>query len=97
MLPTLTEHEAADVARANETGLQPVVFIHGLWLLPSSWDRWAALFEEAGFVALSPGWPDDPETVEEANANPDVFAGMSVGRWPTTSSRSSAGSTASPP
>jgi pimeloyl-ACP methyl ester carboxylesterase len=79
MLPTITEHEAADVARANETGRQPVVFVHGLWLLPSSWDRWGELFEEAGFTALAPGWPDDPETVAEANANPDVFAGKSVG------------------
>ena len=26
------------------------------------------------------GWPDDPETVEEANANPDVFAGKTVGQ-----------------
>ena len=67
---TITEHEAQEVARANATGLQPVVFIHGLWLLPSSWDRWATLFEEAGFTALTPGWPDDPETVEEANAHP---------------------------
>ena len=65
---TITEHEAQEVARANATGLQPVVFIHGLWLLPSSWDRWATVFEEAGFTALTPGWPDDPETVEEANA-----------------------------
>jgi pimeloyl-ACP methyl ester carboxylesterase len=79
MLPTITDHEAADVARANESGRQPVVFVHGLWLLPSSWDRWSALFEEAGFTALAPGWPDDPETVEEANANPEVFAGKSVG------------------
>src|SRR5262245_52837444 len=80
MLPsTITEHEAADVARANETGRQPVVFVHGLWLLPSSWDRWGELFEAAGFTAVAPGWPDDPETVEEANANPEVFAGKSVG------------------
>jgi non-heme chloroperoxidase len=55
------------------------VFIHGLWLLPSSWDRWAAVFEEAGYTALAPGWPDDPETVEEANANPQAFAGKTVG------------------
>ena len=47
-LQTITEHEAAEVARANETGLQPVVFVHGLWLLPSSWDRWATYFQEAG-------------------------------------------------
>jgi non-heme chloroperoxidase len=54
------------------------VFIHGLWLLPSSWDRWAEAFEEAGFTALTPGWPDDPQTVEEANAHPEVFAGKGI-------------------
>jgi pimeloyl-ACP methyl ester carboxylesterase len=75
---TITEHETAQVERANATGLTPVVFIHGLWLLPSSWDRWATVFEEAGFTALTPGWPDDPETVEEANANPEVFAGKGI-------------------
>jgi non-heme chloroperoxidase len=77
---TITEHEAEQVARANATGLAPVVFIHGLWLLPSSWDRWATVFEEAGFTALTPGWPDDPETVEEANAHPEVFAHKTVGQ-----------------
>jgi non-heme chloroperoxidase len=77
---TITEHEAEQVARANATGLAPVVFIHGLWLLPSSWDRWATLFEEAGFTALTPGWPDDPETVDEANAHPEVLAGKTVGQ-----------------
>ena len=77
--PDLTAHENEQIQRANETGLQPVVFIHGLWLLPSSWDRWATVFEEAGFTALTPGWPDDPETVEEANAHPEVFAGKSIG------------------
>lgn len=68
------------VERANATGRQPVVFIHGLWLLPSSWDRWAAVFEEAGYTALTPGWPDDPETVEEAKADPEVFAHKTVGQ-----------------
>jgi pimeloyl-ACP methyl ester carboxylesterase len=67
------------VDRANATGRVPVVFIHGLWLLPSSWDRWATLFEEAGYTALTPGWPDDPETVAEAKANPEVFARKSIG------------------
>ena len=57
-----------------------MAFVHGLWLLPSSWDRWVTLFEEAGFTAVTPGWPDDPETVEEAKANPEVFAHKSVGQ-----------------
>jgi non-heme chloroperoxidase len=65
---------------ANAGGRTPVVFIHGLWLLPSSWDRWATVFEEAGYTPLSPGWPDDPETVEEANAHPEVFAHKTVGQ-----------------
>jgi len=77
---TITEHELQQVERANATGLQPVVFIHGLWLLPSSWDRWATVFEEAGYTALTPGWPDDPDTVTEANAAPEVFAHKTVGQ-----------------
>jgi pimeloyl-ACP methyl ester carboxylesterase len=75
---TLTEHETQQIERANATGLTPVVFIHGLWLLPSSWDNWATVFEEAGFTALTPGWPDDPETVEEAKENPQALAGTGI-------------------
>jgi non-heme chloroperoxidase len=71
---------ADEIERANATGLTPVVFIHGLWLLPSSWERWAAVFEEAGYTALTPGWPDDPETVAEAKAHPEVFAHKTVGQ-----------------
>src|SRR5438477_3732158 len=75
-----TPNLADQVGEANASGLTPVVFIHGLWLLPHSWDRWAAAFKEAGFAPVQPGWPDDPETVEEANANPDVFAHKTVGQ-----------------
>jgi hypothetical protein len=31
---TITDHEMSEVARANKTGKQPVLFVHGLWLLP---------------------------------------------------------------
>jgi non-heme chloroperoxidase len=80
MSSTTTVTEAEEVERANASGKTPVVFIHGLWLLPSSWDRWATVFEEAGYAALTPGWPDDPETVAEANAHPEVFAHKTVGQ-----------------
>src|SRR5207244_4642126 len=60
------------------SGRTPVVFVHGLWLLPSSWDRWRTVFEDAGYATVAPGWPDDPETVAEANANPEVFAKKSI-------------------
>jgi pimeloyl-ACP methyl ester carboxylesterase len=78
VMTTITEHEAEQIEKANTSGRVPVVFIHGLWLLPSSWDRWATVFEEAGYTALTPGWPDDPETVEEAHARPEVFAHKTV-------------------
>src|SRR3712207_5167811 len=78
--PYIPETDAEAIARANESGLQPVVFVHGLWLLPNSWDRWTEAFEDAGYVALTPSWPDDPETTEEARANPEAFAGKTVGR-----------------
>ncbi len=77
---TIAEHEAEQVAQANASGRRAVVFIHGLWLLPRSWDRWASVFEEAGYVALTPGWPDDPETVEAAKAKPEVFAHKTIGQ-----------------
>ena len=70
---------AEQVAKANESGRVPVVFIHGLWLLPSSWERWAGLFAEAGYTPVSPGWPDDPDTVAEALADPEVFADKTIG------------------
>jgi non-heme chloroperoxidase len=76
---TITDDEARQVQEANASGRTPVVFVHGLWLLPTSWDRWAELFDHAGYTSLTPGWPDDPATVEEAKAHPEVFAGKSVG------------------
>ena len=83
----MTEHiheipsETLDqIDKSNESGCTPVVFIHGLWPLPTSWDRWAEVFAEAGYATLTPGWPDDPKTVDEANAHPEVFAGKTVGQ-----------------
>jgi len=77
-MATVTEHEGLQVERANASGLRPVVFIHGLWLLPSSWERWVEVFSEAGFAPLTPGWPDDPATVEEAQEHPEVFAKKTI-------------------
>src|SRR2546430_650341 len=73
-MTVLTIHEQQEIDRANTQGKQPVVFVHGLWLLSSSWDRWRALFEEQGYTTLAPGWPDDPDTIEEAKGDPEVFA-----------------------
>jgi pimeloyl-ACP methyl ester carboxylesterase len=77
-MAAITTHEQEQVSAANASGLTPVVFVHGLWLLPSSWDRWQEVFKAAGYATLAPGWPDDPETVADANAHPEVFANKSI-------------------
>ncbi|MEP7289767.1 MAG: alpha/beta hydrolase [Chloroflexota bacterium] len=73
-MASLTTHEQEQVDHANDSGLQPIVFVHGLWLLSSSWEPWCKLFEEQGYTTIAPGWPDDPETVEEAHKDPEAFA-----------------------
>ena len=73
-MSVLSPREQREITRANQSGAEPVVFVHGLWLLASSWDRWRSFFEESGYVTLAPSWPDDPETVEEARRHPEVFA-----------------------
>jgi non-heme chloroperoxidase len=75
---TVTAWEEAEIERANASGLTPVVFVHGLWLLSSSWQRWRDLFEANGYTTIAPGWPDDPATVEEAFDRPEVFAHKKV-------------------
>jgi len=77
---TCTEYEVQEVEKANATGKQSVIFVHGLWLLPNSWDPWREVFEEAGYASVAPGWPDDPVSTAEAKEHPEVFARKSVGQ-----------------
>lgn len=74
----LTEPERKQVEAANGSVKPTVVFIHGLWLLAGSWDRWREHFEAAGYSTVAADWPDDPPTVAEARKHPEVFAGKSI-------------------
>jgi non-heme chloroperoxidase len=78
-MTSISGREQGQIEAANASGNTPVVFIHGLWLLPSSWNAWADFFKRAGYAPLTPDWPGDPETVEEARANPEVLAGKKLG------------------
>ena len=78
-MANIAEHEEQQIKQANSAGRPPVLFVHGLWLLPSSWDRWRTVFEDAGYTTLAPGWPDDPDTVEAAQRAPRSFR-QEVGR-----------------
>jgi non-heme chloroperoxidase len=77
-MASISERESREIEAANASGNTPVVFIHGLWLLPSSWANWADFFKQAGYAPLTPDWPDDPETVEGARAEPEVLANKTL-------------------
>lgn len=79
MTTMLNDREVAEIEAVNASGRQPIAFVHGLWLLSSSWDRWRSQCEGRGFATLAPGWPDDPATVEEARNDPSVFANKMIG------------------
>ena len=48
----------------------PVVFVHGLWIHSSSWQRWLDLYRAAGYAPIAPGWPGDGPTVQQTRENP---------------------------
>jgi non-heme chloroperoxidase len=73
-MASMSERELREIRAANASGGTPVVFIHGLWVLPSSWANWADVFERAGYAPLTPDWPNDPATVDDARANPKALA-----------------------
>ncbi|SFK69865.1 alpha/beta hydrolase [Geodermatophilus ruber] len=73
-MASISEREMREIEAANASDATPVVLIHGLWLLPSSWANWADFLAQAGYAPLTPDWPDDPETVEAARANPEALA-----------------------
>jgi pimeloyl-ACP methyl ester carboxylesterase len=75
---SISEREVREVEAANASGNTPVVFIHGLWVLPSSWADWVDFFKQAGYAPLTPDWPDDPATVGEARAHPEVLANKTL-------------------
>ena len=55
-MASISERESREIEAANDSGATPVVFIHGLWLLPSSWSNWANFFAHEGYAPLTPDW-----------------------------------------
>ncbi len=56
----------------------PVMFIHGLWLHPTSWQPWIELFGEQGYEATAPSWPGVADTVAETREHPERQAGKGL-------------------
>lgn len=74
-MASISERENREIQAANASGNTPVVFIHGLWLLPGSWADWADLSEQAGYAPLTPDW----QTIRKRSNRP----GRTRTSWPT--------------
>jgi pimeloyl-ACP methyl ester carboxylesterase len=44
-----------------------ILFIHGLWMTPRSWERWMERYESRGYRVLAPSWPGLEVEVEALN------------------------------
>lgn len=75
---SITAREFNQISAANTSGKQPVVLVHGLWTLASSWRDWQALLEDRGYAVVAVDWPGDPSDVESARAGGGSLAGTSI-------------------
>jgi pimeloyl-ACP methyl ester carboxylesterase len=55
-----------------------IVLIHGLWMTPRSWEKWAERYESRGYKVLTPAWPGMEAEVEELNRDPSPIAMLDV-------------------
>jgi alpha-beta hydrolase superfamily lysophospholipase len=55
-----------------------VVFVHGLWMTPLSWQGWMDRFRGFGFEVLAPAWPKVEGTPAEIRNDPERIANVGI-------------------
>jgi pimeloyl-ACP methyl ester carboxylesterase len=63
---------------ASEVSAPPIVFVHGLWLTPRSWEAWKERFETRGRRVLAPAWPRMQGEVEDLRRDPSALNGLGL-------------------
>ena len=59
---------------AMTDAIDTILFIHGLWMTPRSWEQWAARYASRGYKVLAPAWPGMEGDVEALNRDPSPIA-----------------------
>ena len=57
-------------------GTNNVVLIHGLWMTPLSWERWANHYTERGYSVYAPSWPGMERDVRALRRAPESYANI---------------------
>jgi pimeloyl-ACP methyl ester carboxylesterase len=55
-----------------------IVLIHGLWMTPRSWEKWAERYEGSGYKVVAPAWPGMEAEVEALNEDPSPIAALDI-------------------
>lgn len=68
-----TEIRSERSASAAKIGpSKTVIFIHGMYFTPTSWQSWESYFQGKGYRTLAPAWPGhDKPVAEQRQAHPD--------------------------
>lgn len=53
----------------NQESPDTIVLIHGLWMTPRSWEKWAKRYESRGYRVLTPAYPGFEVEVEALRAD----------------------------
>jgi pimeloyl-ACP methyl ester carboxylesterase len=63
----------------EKTTGKDVMLIHGLWMTPLCWEKFASRLEEIGYNVTAPGWPGHEGAIEVVRkAAPTALAGLGL-------------------
>lgn len=55
--------------------MKNIIFIHGMFQNPKSWNNWNAFFTEKGYHCQAPAWPSHEGDPADLRANPTIGLG----------------------
>lgn len=64
--------------QTSTTAPDTIVFVHGLWMTPLSWEGWAARFEALGYRVITPAWPGFDQPVEALREDGTAIKGVGI-------------------
>jgi pimeloyl-ACP methyl ester carboxylesterase len=64
---------------AGSAAPDTIVLIHGAWMTPRSWERWAERYQGTEFRVLAPAWPGYDRDIDEIRKDGSAKDGAAIG------------------
>lgn len=62
----------------STTAPDTIVFVHGFWVTPRSWEHWMDFYQQQGYTVLAPAYPGFGVEVEALNTDPSPIEDLRV-------------------